>query len=75
MLYKIILKVLVNRFKHFLPLIIINDTQSAFVPGRLITDNALIAYECLHHLRLMKGGEICYVAMKMDMSKTYDMVE
>jgi hypothetical protein len=61
-LYKIISKVLANRLKIILPHII-SSTQSTFVPGRMITDNVLLAYEITHMMHRKKGGRDGLVAL------------
>ena len=51
---------------------IISPTQSAFVPGRLITDSVIVAYEALHSMHVRKKGKIGSLALKLDVSKVYD---
>jgi hypothetical protein len=73
-IYKIALKVLSNRLKLVLP-DIVSLNQSAFVPGRIITDNVLLAYELTHYMQQKKTGLEGFAALKLDMSKAYDRVE
>ena len=59
-IYKVVPKSLVNRLRPLLD-DIISLAQSAFVPGRVITDNALVAFECIHHIQQEKDPEKSFV--------------
>ena len=71
---KIIAKVLSNRLKAILPQII-SKNQSVFLSEHLITDNILVAYEIMHYLNNKYKGKESFMAVKLDMSKTFDHVE
>ena len=73
-IYKILSKVIANRLKPILNNII-SETLSAFTGKRLITDNILIAFESLHHLKRQCSGGSGFMALKLDMSKAYNWVK
>jgi hypothetical protein len=62
-IYKIVSKCLVNRLCPALD-DIITDGQSAFIPGRMTTDNALIAFECIHAIQQDNSDRSNFCAYK-----------
>lgn len=54
---------------------VIHPSQSAFAHGRLITDNAIAAFESFYTLNM--GARECdqHLALKLDMSNVFDRVE
>ncbi|KAL0318628.1 UNVERIFIED_CONTAM: putative mitochondrial protein [Sesamum angustifolium] len=72
--YKIASKTIANWLKPWLDHII-SPSQSAFVPGRLITDNVLLAFETNHFLNVHSKGRKHFMNLKLDISKAYDRVE
>lgn len=72
-IYKPVTKVINNQLKHILHNIM-SDSQSGFTPGRLITDNILVACE-LFHVMNINTCVMGSMAIKLDMAKAYDRVE
>ncbi|KAL0284148.1 UNVERIFIED_CONTAM: hypothetical protein Sradi_7208000 [Sesamum radiatum] len=70
--YKVISKILVCRFREILDLLI-SPSQNAFVPGRLISDNVLLAQELFSGYNQCRLPPRC--ALKVDLRKAYDTVE
>ncbi|XP_024190432.1 uncharacterized protein LOC112194424 [Rosa chinensis] len=73
-IYRICSKVVANRLKRWLPEII-SPLQSAYVPGRLISDNTLVASEVAHFMHKLKSQEEAFFSLKLDISKAYDLLE
>lgn len=73
-IFRVITKVIANRVKQILEEVI-SKNQSSFIPNRLITDNAMVAFEIFHWLKKKKKRKKGFVALKLDMSNAYDRVE
>ncbi|KAL9675160.1 hypothetical protein QQ045_003361 [Rhodiola kirilowii] len=71
---KLITKMLANRLQEILPQVI-SEYQCAFVKGRVITDNVLIAHEVSHYIRSRRNQKGGWISVKLDISKAYDKLE
>ena len=69
--YKIASKTVANRLQSILPEVVSKE-QSAFVLGRLITENIIIAYECLCFMKKKRTRENRFCALKLNIKKAYD---
>ncbi|XP_071739763.1 uncharacterized protein [Rutidosis leptorrhynchoides] len=67
-LYKIVAKVLANRLKKVVPLLVSNE-QSAFIKGRYIMDSILITNETIDDLKARKCKSLVF---KADFAKAFD---
>ncbi|KAL0287184.1 UNVERIFIED_CONTAM: hypothetical protein Scaly_2773100 [Sesamum calycinum] len=68
---KICMKLMTIQLGHVLPKVI-SLSQSGFVPGRLLSDNVLLAQELVHSLESRRPD--ANVVFKLDMAKAYDRV-
>ncbi|KAL0451302.1 UNVERIFIED_CONTAM: hypothetical protein Slati_1108300 [Sesamum latifolium] len=68
---KILSKLLSRKISQVIP-DLISPSQSDFVPGRLISDNILMAQEMIHHMDLRYKNN--NLIIKLNMSKAYDKV-
>lgn len=71
-LYKCISKILTNRIIKGIKEVV-SENQSAFVPGRRISDNILLTQELMHNYHRDRGPLRC--AFKVDIQKANDTVD
>ncbi|GJN11381.1 hypothetical protein PR202_ga29567 [Eleusine coracana subsp. coracana] len=71
--YKIIAKYLALKMQPYLPDHIINS-QYAFVKGRRISENIIIAHEVVHSFQLRNWKESAFM-LKLDLAKAFDRIE
>ncbi|XP_028778309.1 uncharacterized protein LOC114734823 [Neltuma alba] len=71
--YKIITKVLANRFRSVMNHLV-GPQQGSFISNRSSCDNIIVAQEAIHKMRT-KPGKRGYMAIKVDMEKAYDRLD
>eukprot|EP00253_Pinus_taeda_P009835 PITA_09835 len=67
-IYKLISKVVANRLKPLLPLLILSE-QAGYVEGRQIMDGIILSNEVIHSLKILKKPGMM---MKLDLSKAFE---
>jgi hypothetical protein len=72
-IYKIIAKCLANRLKPHLP-DYVHQSQQAFIEGRRISNNIIIAQEITHSFALSSWKNQDFM-LKIDLAKAFDRVE
>ena len=73
-IYNLVTKIITNKMKLVLSNII-SSNQSAFVLGKIITDNVLFDFEILHSMNKKSNGYKGFMALNLGISKTYDCVK
>ncbi|CAI8611266.1 unnamed protein product [Vicia faba] len=70
-IYKIISKIVVNRHKIGID-DMVSPYQTGFIPKRSIHENIVMTNEMVHSMNKLKGNKD-FFAIKLDLSKAYDM--
>ncbi|XP_074301501.1 uncharacterized protein LOC141632895 [Silene latifolia] len=70
---RVVTKCIANRLDKVMGSLV-SEMQNAFLPGRSISDNILLAHGAIHNISNHKKGRQGRCAFKADMSKAYDRI-
>ncbi|XP_074277008.1 uncharacterized protein LOC141600665 [Silene latifolia] len=71
---RIVSKCITNRVAKVMGSLV-SEAQNAFIPGRHISDNILLAHKTIHRILSHKKGKYGRCVFKADMSKAYDRIK